>query len=348
MENPHHALRVPFSQAYAHINGPLSKFAPKATPCVMLGNDLRRSCYRLLRLQDMTVIFSRDVTCNENVFPFRKSDSDPSIYNGLFPGAQPANDALQYPAELLPTAPVSEKLSSRSLVRFSPGAKTLGFDPSAAGSSQASPTSDAAPRRSERIRKLSWKEPLATSSESTLHVSEDIKTRVSATEFDTIPSRHVDDVTIADDFHDFMEDCLLAAARAPAPDDSPRNFNEAMARADAPSWRDACEKEMRSHIEKHKTLAVAIVPKNSRVTGWCFKRKQNSHSGDFSYKARLVVRGNRMVPPEFGETFAPVARWVSLRTLLAIATQFDFCTESDNVETAFLMAEMDTEVFVLH
>lgn len=53
-----------------------------------------------------------------------------------------------------------------------------------------------------------------------------------------------------------------------------------------------------------------------------------------------------MVPGEYDETFAPVARWVSIRVLLAVATQFGFHTQADDVETAFLMATMDTLVYV--
>ena len=53
-----------------------------------------------------------------------------------------------------------------------------------------------------------------------------------------------------------------------------------------------------------------------------------------------------MVPPEFGETFAPVARWVSIRIILAIATHFNLFSAGDDVETAFLLAEMDTEMYV--
>lgn len=339
---------MPFSLAYSHLNGPVSKFAPKAVPCVMLGNDSRRSCYRLLRLSDMTVIFSRDVICNENVFPFRKSNSDSSVYDSLFP--VPRQDPeVPYPPEPLQAPPIPSALDQPHLVKFSPGAKSLGFDPL--------PTvPSAGPRRSERLKKLSWKEPVASTPESTLHVSPldvpalhlPLASRVGATEFDHLPARQASDVALADEFRDFIESCFQLSGQETSLDDHPRNFGEAMARPDARLWRDACEKEMRSHIEKHNTLVVAIVPRHSRVTptGWCFKRKQNSHSGDYSYKARLVVRGNRMTPPEFGETFAPVARWVSLRTLLAIATQFNFFTESDDVETAFLMAEMDTEVFV--
>jgi len=150
-----------------------------------------------------------------------------------------------------------------------------------------------------------------------------------------------DDEQMIDEFEEMVAQCVETNQ------DEPR-YDEAMAGPFAASWREACKKEINSHLVKHGTLQPTLIANSTRVISlaWRLKRKQTSHSGEHSYKARLVVRGDRMVPPEFGETFAPVARWVSIRTILAIATQLGLHTAADDVETAFLLAEMDTLVFV--
>ncbi len=58
--DPCRDLRVPFCLAYAQINSYLTKFDKKATACILLGNDSKRSCYRLLRQSDRSLVYSRD------------------------------------------------------------------------------------------------------------------------------------------------------------------------------------------------------------------------------------------------------------------------------------------------
>ena len=48
----------------------------------------------------------------------------------------------------------------------------------------------------------------------------------------------------------------------------------------------------------------------------------------------------------FNDTFAPVAKPTTLRAVLAYATKFSCCLKSGDVETAFLTATMDCEVWV--
>lgn len=86
-DNPYRTLRVPFCLAYAKVQDHVTKFEPKATACIMLGCDSQRNCYRLMRISDKSIVFSRDVTCNENSYPFRKDGDNrpPSFYDDLFP-----------------------------------------------------------------------------------------------------------------------------------------------------------------------------------------------------------------------------------------------------------------------
>ena len=87
--------------------------------------------------------------------------------------------------------------------------------------------------------------------------------------------------------------------------------------------------------------------------GWVFKIK---HRGDpveekelqaKQFKARVVIRGQYMKEGlDFNDTFAPVAKAVTLRAVLALATKFSLQLKAGDVETAFLTAAMDCEVWV--
>ena len=55
------------------------------------------------------------------------------------------------------------------------------------------------------------------------------------------------------------------------------------------------------------------------------------------YKARLVARGDRQVAGvDYNETYAPVVKWATIRTVLAFATAQDMAIQQLDVVTAFL------------
>src|SRR5437868_4783303 len=65
------------------------------------------------------------------------------------------------------------------------------------------------------------------------------------------------------------------------------------------------------------------------------------------YKARVVIRGQYMKEGlDYNDTFAPVAKPVTLRAVLALATKHSCLIFSGDVETAFLASQMDCEVWV--
>ena len=64
-----------------------------------------------------------------------------------------------------------------------------------------------------------------------------------------------------------------------------------------------------------------------------------------TYKARLVAQGCNQIPgQDCGSTFAPVCRLPSVRTVLAVEMYWE--VRQLDVETAFLYADIEEEVFV--
>ena len=65
------------------------------------------------------------------------------------------------------------------------------------------------------------------------------------------------------------------------------------------------------------------------------------------YCARLVAKGYSQVPgKDFFDTFAPVARFESVRTILAFAIQNDLQINQFDVATAFLYGDLDEEIYM--
>jgi hypothetical protein len=72
-------------------------------------------------------------------------------------------------------------------------------------------------------------------------------------------------------------------------------------------------------------------------TKWVFCNKKDEHGVVTRNKARLVVKGYSQVEClDFEETFAPVARLESIRTLVVYATHHDFNLYQMDVKSAFL------------
>jgi len=93
----------------------LNQLLTKATACLMLGNDTKRNCYKLLRISDRTLIFA-NITCVENNPPFRKSgERRPyNSYDELFPRAHiPDSDWERAEIDDLSKS-ISERLAQNS------------------------------------------------------------------------------------------------------------------------------------------------------------------------------------------------------------------------------------------
>ncbi|KAI5340825.1 hypothetical protein L3X38_020099 [Prunus dulcis] len=100
----------------------------------------------------------------------------------------------------------------------------------------------------------------------------------------------------------------------------PENFTEA---SKDKAWQKAMEIEMEM-IEKNETWELVDRPSDKPVIGvkWVYKTKLNLDGSIQKHKARLVVKGYAQKPGiDFNETFAPVARLDTIRTLIALAAQ---------------------------
>ena len=80
---------------------------------------------------------------------------------------------------------------------------------------------------------------------------------------------------------------------------------------------------------------------------WVFKKKVGADGKVEHFKARLVAQGfTQKYGDDYDETFCPVVRLESLRTMLALAVQHDLELHQVDVTTAFLNGTLEEEVFM--
>jgi len=128
----------------------------------------------------------------------------------------------------------------------------------------------------------------------------------------------------------------------------PQTYEEAIQSDDGEKWREAMTSEYESLIE-NGTWDLVPLPQGKEPIGsrWVYKVKQRADGSVERYKARFVAKGfSQHHGVDYDETFSPVFKLASLRTILSIGATLDLEMEQMDVKTAFLNGEIDTEVYV--
>ena len=141
---------------------------------------------------------------------------------------------------------------------------------------------------------------------------------------------------------------VIASALCAAELDEPKTMNEAKKCPDARKWLQAAQVEMDSLLE-HDTWSLTKPPPGRKIIGskWVFKIKHDENGEAERYKCRLVVqRYTQAQGIDYHETFAPVARFSSIRTLLATAAQREMHVHQMDVQTAFFNGKLDEDIYM--
>ena len=113
-------------------------------------------------------------------------------------------------------------------------------------------------------------------------------------------------------------------------------------------WKAAMDEEM-SAFEKNNTWEITALLQGKKAIGcrWVFTPKFRPDRMLERLKARLVAKGYTQTQGiDYGETFAPVAKFNTVRVLVALSAKCRWDILQLDVKNAFLHGELEEEVYM--
>ncbi|CAL8151053.1 unnamed protein product [Prunus armeniaca] len=125
----------------------------------------------------------------------------------------------------------------------------------------------------------------------------------------------------------------------------PRSFSEANS---DPNWQQAMSSELQA-LESNHTWTLTPLPPSKHPIGcrWVYKIKHNSDGSIEQYKAQLVAKGyTRTKGVDFHDTFSPIAKLVTIRSLLALVAASSWPLHQLDVHNVFLHGNIHEEIYM--
>ena len=367
-------LRVFGCLCYVHTHDRIrDKFDARATKCVFLGYPHGKKGWRVFDLLSQRIFVSRDVIFHENIYPFAPNPPSP---NPLTTSASPTQPTT------LACAPESCPAIDTSPTHFpiDPDPHTPVSLPPMASPPTTLTTADPTNLDLSDSPDSSLVEPAAHDCEVTSHTKEVVSQgelpAVSSTPISSRPQR---DCRPPSHLRDYV--CYAIGPNTPAPSplhdassgtphslshfvaydkfssshraylatitsgDEPRHFSHAV---QDPRWCEAMEKEI-SALEANNTWDLRPLPPGKTALGckWVYKIKYHADGSIERFKARLVILGNHQVKGEdYHETFVPVAKMVTVRTLLSLAVAQGWSLHQMDIHNAFLHGDLHEDIYM--
>ncbi|GJR35673.1 retrovirus-related pol polyprotein from transposon TNT 1-94 [Tanacetum coccineum] len=131
-------------------------------------------------------------------------------------------------------------------------------------------------------------------------------------------------------------------------ENEPTSYREAVTSSEGQQWREAIKSEIESILQNH-TWELVDLPPGCKALGykWIFKKKMKADGTVDKYKARLVIQGFRQREGlDYFDTYSPVTRITSIRTIIAIAALRNLEIHQMDVKTAFLNGDLEEEIYM--
>ena len=125
----------------------------------------------------------------------------------------------------------------------------------------------------------------------------------------------------------------------------PTSLAEAKQRPDWPQWEHGIREEL-AMLEKAGTWELIEPPAGANIIGskWVFRAKKDAAGNVVRHKARLVTQGFSQVPGvDYFDTYTPVAKLASIRTVLTLAARLDLELHQINIKGAYLNSELNND-----
>ena len=155
---------------------------------------------------------------------------------------------------------------------------------------------------------------------------------------------------LANDHLDQIDDLFDIALLARPDGTEPKNFKEAMSSEDRDEWEKAIGEEI-GMLEKMGTWRLEDLPDGRTAVGckWVFLKKKDENGNTVRFKARLVAQGFSQKPGiDYDDinTFAPVVRYETLRSLIAITATNRWHLNQFDIKNAYLNGVLHEEIYM--
>lgn len=123
---------------------------------------------------------------------------------------------------------------------------------------------------------------------------------------------------------------------------------QALRLPEADEWKRAMREEIEALVA-NKTWTIVERPKEKKIIGskWVLRTKLNQDGSVMRRKARLVAKGfSQRKDVDYFETFAPVARLESIRTVMALAVEKNLEVHQLDFVSAYLNGEIKEEIYL--
>lgn len=130
--------------------------------------------------------------------------------------------------------------------------------------------------------------------------------------------------------------------------DLPETYQQAVNSDHSDEWGGAMDCEMDAHRDNN-TWTLVDLPEGEQAIPcmWRYVLKVYADGSIERFKARLVIKGcSQRKDIDYKETFSPVARVATIRTLLSAAAKQNMVLRQMDVSTAFLYGNLEEEIYM--